>query len=84
MALASLRWQNTFNALLLPTKGKVYVSGMDTADKSHLWKIRQTAGMVFQNPDNQIVATTVEEDVAFGPENMGLPTDTIIKRVDEA
>lgn len=71
-----------FNALLLPTEGTVLVDGMDTTDGEHLWEIRQTAGMVFQNPDNQIIASVVEEDVAFGPENMGVPTDEIIRRVD--
>jgi energy-coupling factor transport system ATP-binding protein len=72
------------NALLLPTRGKMFVKGMDTNDEKHLWDIRQTAGMVFQNPDNQIVATIVEEDVAFGPENLGVPPAEIRKRVDEA
>ena len=70
------------NALLMPTKGIVWVDGMETADEEHLWDIRQTAGMVFQNPDNQIVATMVEEDVAFGPENLCVPTDEIWKRVE--
>lgn len=73
-----------FNALLQPTGGSVYVKNMDTRDKNHLWDIRQTAGMVFQNPDNQIVAAIVEEDVAFGPENLGIPPDEINKRVDYA
>ena len=72
------------NALLLPTTGTVYVGGMDTANEDFLWEIRQLAGMVFQNPDNQIIATVVEEDVAFGPENMGVPTEEIEKRVREA
>ena len=72
------------NALLLPTDGTVWIEGMDTKDESKLWDIRQNAGMVFQNPDNQIIATVVEEDVAFGPENMGVPTEEIWKRVDEA
>lgn len=72
------------NALLVPTEGTVWVDGMDTADETHLWDIRQSAGMVFQNPDNQIVATMVEEDVAFGPENMCVPTDEIWKRVEKA
>lgn len=72
------------NALLLPTKGKVYVNGMDTTDIDKVWDIRQTAGMVFQNPDNQLVATIVEEDVAFGPENQGIEPKEIRKRVDEA
>lgn len=70
-----------FNALLLPSKGRVVVNGMDTGDAQNLWKIRQTAGMVFQNPDNQIVATLVEEDVAFGPENLGLRPTEIRQRV---
>ena len=70
------------NALLMPTKGTVWVDGMETTDEEHLWDIRQTAGMVFQNPDNQIVATMVEEDVAFGPENLCVPTDEIWKRVE--
>ena len=72
------------NALLLPTTGTVYVGGMDTADEEHLWDIRQLAGMVFQNPDNQIIATVVEEDVAFGPENMGVPTEELEVRVRDA
>lgn len=66
-----------FNALLLPNSGTVYINGMDTKDENNLWNIRQTAGMVFQNPDNQIVATVVEEDVAFGPENLGVPSTQI-------
>ncbi|NLZ38987.1 MAG: energy-coupling factor transporter ATPase [Firmicutes bacterium] len=73
-----------FNALLLPTCGELYVNGLDTKDENNHWQIRQSAGMVFQNPDNQIVATTVEEDVAFGPENLGLPASEIRQRVDEA
>ncbi len=72
------------NALLTPDSGVVYINGMDTKDESNLWNIRQTAGMVFQNPDNQIVATIVEEDVAFGPENLGVPPIQIRKRVDES
>lgn len=72
------------NALLSPTDGTIWVDGMDTRDEKYLWDIRQTAGMVFQNPDNQIVATMVEEDVAFGPENMCVPTDEIWKRVERA
>ncbi|WP_102399143.1 energy-coupling factor transporter ATPase [Haloimpatiens massiliensis] len=72
------------NALLLPTSGKVYVSGMDTEDENFLWKIRNTAGMVFQNPDNQLVATIVEDDVAFGPENIGIKPEEIRRRVEEA
>lgn len=72
------------NALLLPTSGKVYVNGMDTTDEEKIWDIRRTAGMVFQNPDNQIVATIVEEDVAFGPENQGVEPKEIRERVDKA
>lgn len=72
------------NAILKPTKGNVIVNGMDTSDDDKLWLIRQSAGMVFQNPDNQIVATIVEEDVAFGPENLGIESDEIKKRVSEA
>ena len=72
------------NALLLPTLGTVFVKGMDTRDEKYLWDIRQSTGMVFQNPDNQIVATIVEEDVAFGPENLGVPPEEIRKRVDES
>ena len=73
-----------FNAILLPESGKVYVEGMDTADEEKLYDIRQTVGMVFQNPDNQIVANVVEEDVAFAPENLGVPTAEIRRRVDDA
>ncbi|SKA82358.1 energy-coupling factor transport system ATP-binding protein [Clostridium sp. USBA 49] len=72
------------NALLLPTSGKVYVDGLDTSDPNNLWNIRNKAGMVFQNPDNQIVATIVEEDVAFGPENLGIEPSEIRKRVNDA
>ncbi len=72
------------NAILLPSGGKVYVSGMDTADEEKLLDIRRTVGMVFQNPDNQIVANVVEEDCAFGPENLGVPSDEIRRRVDSA
>jgi energy-coupling factor transport system ATP-binding protein len=72
------------NALLIPQKGKVIVLGKDTSDEENLWDIRSRAGMVFQNPDNQIIATTVEEDVAFGPENLGVEPAEIRKRVDEA
>lgn len=72
------------NAILKPTKGTVTVKGMDTRDDSRLWDIRQAAGMVFQNPDNQIVATVVEEDVAFGPENLGIESGEIRRRVKEA
>ena len=73
-----------FNALLLPSTGAVWVDGLCTSDQANLWRVRQTAGMVFQNPDNQIVATTVEEDVAFGPENLGIPSREIRERVEEA
>ena len=72
------------NAILLPTEGALYVGGMDTREEARLWDIRQTAGMVFQNPDNQIIATVVEEDVGFGPENLGVPTQEIWKRVEES
>ena len=72
------------NGLYLPTEGKVVVLGMDTADDEETWNIRQKAGMIFQNPDNQIVATVVREDVAFGLENMGVPHDEMVKRIDEA
>lgn len=72
------------NALLLPTEGTIWIDGMDTAKEPELWKIRQKAGMVFQNPDNQIIGTVVEEDVGFGPENMGIPTDDIWKRVNDS
>ena len=72
------------NALLLPTEGTIWIDGIDTAKEPELWKIRQKAGMVFQNPDNQIIGTVVEEDVGFGPENMGISTGDIWKRVDES
>lgn len=72
------------NSILLPTEGKIFVKGMDTTDDSKLWDIRQSAGMVFQNPDNQLVATIVEEDIAFGPENLGVDAVEIRKRVDDA
>ena len=72
------------NALLIPSEGTMWVDDMDTAKELELWKIRQRAGMVFQNPDNQIIGTVVEEDVGFGPENMGVPTDEIWKRVDDS
>lgn len=72
------------NALLLPKEGTVLVAGMDTHDAERIWDIRQSAGMVFQNPDNQIIGTVVEEDVGFGPENMGVPTEEIWERVEEA
>ena len=74
----------TFNGILPPVGGKVYVAGMDTSDENLLLAIRSTVGMVFQNPDNQIVANVVEEDVAFGPENLGVPSPEIRSRVDEA
>ena len=70
------------NALLLPSEGTIWIGDMDSSDEENLWKIRQTAGMVFQNPDNQIIGTVVEEDVGFGPENIGVPTEEIWKRVD--
>ena len=72
------------NGLLLPTEGNVYVNGMNTKEEENIWKIREIAGMVFQNPDNQIVANIVEEDVAFGPENLGIPPEEIRRRVDKA
>ena len=72
------------NELLIPSEGTMWVDDMDTAKEPELWKIRQKAGMVFQNPDNQIIGTVVEEDVGFGPENMGVPTDEIWKRVDDS
>ena len=72
------------NALLSPTEGTLIVDGMDTSDEANIWKVRQKAGMVFQNPDNQIIASVVEEDVAFGPENIGIPTEKILKRVTES
>ena len=74
----------TFNAVLLPSGGRVYVDGMDTTDEKLLLEIRRCVGMVFQNPDNQIVANVVEEDVAFAPENLGVPTEEIRRRVDDA
>ena len=72
------------NAILYPTEGTVWVDGMDTQDEDKLWNIRQEAGMVFQNPDNQIIGQVVEEDVGFGPENMGVPTEEIWARVEES
>lgn len=72
------------NAILLPTEGTVFVDGKDTKDESKLWEIRQTAGMVFQNPDNQIIGTIVDEDVGFGPENMGVPQEEIWQRVEQS
>ena len=74
----------TFNAVLLPSGGRVYVDGMDTTDETLLLEIRRRVGMVFQNPDNQIVANVVEEDVAFAPENLGVPTEEIRRRVEDA
>ncbi len=72
------------NAILVPTDGTVWVDGRDTKEPEELWNVRQTAGMVFQNPDNQIIGTVVEEDVGFGPENLGVPTDEIWQRVEES
>ncbi len=72
------------NAILVPTGGTMSVDGRDTKDPAQLWDVRQTAGMVFQNPDNQIIGTVVEEDVGFGPENLGVPTDEIWQRVEES
>lgn len=72
------------NVLLSPSEGSLWVDGKDAADEKNLWDIRRKAGMVFQNPDNQIVASVVEEDVGFGPENLGIPTDEIWKRVDKS
>lgn len=72
------------NGLLLPTEGTVWVGDMDTRDEDHIWDVRKTAGMVFQNPDNQIIGNIVEEDVGFGPENIGVPTEEIWKRVEES
>lgn len=73
-----------FNALLLPSEGCIVVDGMDTTDENHTWDVRSTAGMVFQNPDNQIIGQVVEEDVGFGPENLGVPTKEIWERVEES
>ena len=73
-----------FNGILMPTEGKVYVAGMDTSDPDRILDLRRTVGMVFQNPDNQIVANIVEDDVAFAPENLGVPSEEIRQRVDEA
>lgn len=72
------------NAILEPSGGEMWVDGMDTSDEKHLWDIRQSAGMVFQNPDNQIIGQVVEEDVGFGPENLGVPTKEIWERVEES
>lgn len=72
------------NAILVPDEGSLYVDGLDTSKEENVWDVRQSAGMVFQNPDNQIIGTVVEEDVGFGPENMGIPTDQIWERVEES
>ena len=72
------------NALLVPSDGTTWVDGMDTKEEEHLWDVRQSAGMVFQNPDNQIIGTVVEEDVGFGPENLGVPTEEIWQRVEDS
>ena len=72
------------NAILMPTEGSVWVDGKNTSNPDELWNVRQSAGMVFQNPDNQIIGTVVEEDVGFGPENLGIPTDEIWQRVEES
>lgn len=72
------------NAILMPTEGTLWVNGMDTKEEDKLWEIRRSAGMVFQNPDNQLVANIVEDDVGFGPENLGVPTEDIWKRVEES
>ena len=72
------------NAILTPDEGTLYVDGMDTSEEKNIWDVRQSAGMVFQNPDNQIIGTVVEEDVGFGPENMGIPTEEIWERVEES
>lgn len=72
------------NALLFPSGGMVWIDGKDTSEEDNIWDVRQSAGMIFQNPDNQIIAPVVEEDVAFGPENLGVPTEEILKRVEQA
>ncbi len=72
------------NAILYPTEGSVWVNGLNTSEEKNLWEVRQTAGMVFQNPDNQIIANVVEEDVGFGPENLGIPTEEIWQRVEQS
>lgn len=72
------------NAILMPTEGSVWVDGKNTSNPDELWNVRQSAGMVFQNPDNQIIGTVIEEDVGFGPENLGVPTDEIWQRVEES
>ena len=74
----------TLNGILLPTEGTVLISGIDTADDDRIWDVRKTVGMVFQNPDNQIIANVVEEDVGFGPENIGVPTEEIWRRVERS
>ena len=73
-----------FNSILIPTSGTVYVEGIDTSQEELVFDVRQRVGMVFQNPDNQIIGTVVEEDVGFGPENLGVPTDEIWKRVEDS
>jgi energy-coupling factor transport system ATP-binding protein len=73
-----------FNGILLPSGGKIYIDNLDTIDDELIWEIRKRAGMIFQNPDNQLVATMVEDDVAFGPENLAIPSEEIVQRVDEA
>lgn len=73
-----------FNSILIPNEGSVWVDGYDTADEDNIWTVRQTAGMVFQNPDNQIIGQVVEEDVGFGPENIGTPTEEIWRRVEKS
>ena len=78
------RFAKHINGILMPSEGTVWVSGMDTRDEEHIWDVRKAAGMVFQNPDNQIIGNVVEEDVGFGPENMGIPTEEIWRRVDES
>ncbi len=72
------------NAILVPTEGTMWVNGRNTGDPDELWNVRQSAGMVFQNPDNQIIGTVVEEDVGFGPENLGVPTEEIWRRVEDS
>ena len=72
------------NAILYPTEGAIWVNGLNTSEDKNLWEIRRSAGMVFQNPDNQIIATVVDEDVGFGPENLGVPTEEIWQRVEES
>ena len=72
------------NAILYPTEGSVWVDGKDTREDENIWDVRQSAGMVFQNPDNQIIGQVVEEDVGFGPENLGIPTKEIWERVEES